>query len=395
MGNVTIRGGKGEPDQVIAFTDSGGLALASSIAADVNAHPGINVKVYKNGGSQVPAASFGAIVADGKIPVTIQAAAGTKSQSVVAGAGGVRYTATTGEALWVAGAGADTIYAGVSTVAGNTLFAAGKGDRIFLGAGAATVMETGTNAAIKGAGGAAVITDSGANNTVTGGAGAETIFGGRQGTYDLGAGAALVVNTVKGGTETVRAHPNATETVLGGTADIIFAGNSTLTYIGEGAGAATISGTGADTLIGGANNSSVLFSGSGNAALVAGVGNQTLTGAAATGNLNLFGGAGNEVLVGGSGNDVLETGSGFETLSGGAGTNLFGFANQGTTARAVVVTDFNTSDDLIQLQGFSPNASQTVLASQTTAGGVTSVMLPDGTSVQFLGAPVLSASNFI
>jgi hypothetical protein len=249
MGIVTIRGGKGAPDQVISFSNSAGLALAMAIANEVNANPGINVKVFNKGGSQVAEASYGALVVDGKIPVTVQAAVGTQNQSVVAGVCGIRYTATAGETAWIAGAGADTIYAGVSTLTGNTLFAAGKGDRIFLGAGAATVTETGTKAMIAAAGGAAVIIDSGSNNTVKGGAGAETIFGARAGTYDLGSGAATLVNTVKGGSETVRAHAGGGETITGGTSDLIYAGTSQLVYIGEGAGSATVSGSGADTLV--------------------------------------------------------------------------------------------------------------------------------------------------
>jgi hypothetical protein len=57
MGIVTIRGGKGAPDQVISFSNSAGLALAMAIANEVNANPGINVKVFNKGGSQVAEAS--------------------------------------------------------------------------------------------------------------------------------------------------------------------------------------------------------------------------------------------------------------------------------------------------------------------------------------------------
>jgi Ca2+-binding RTX toxin-like protein len=396
MGYVTIRGGAGAPDQVINFTDSAGLALATAIAGEVNSHPAINVKLYANGGSQVAAASYGALVVDGKKTVTIEAAAGTRNQSVVAGIGGVRYSETAGESLWLAGAGADTIYAGTSTVSGNTLFAAGKGDRIFLGAGAVSVTETGTNAAIKAAGGRAVITDSGTNNTVTGGSGAETIYGGRQGNYDLGSGAALLVNTVKGGTETVRGNAKGTETVLGGTADVIIAGASKLVFFGEGTGSATVSGAGADSLVGGGNNSSITFSGTGNAEMVSGVGNQTLTGAAATGNLTLFGGPGDNVLIGGTGNDAFVVGSGFETLTGGGGANSYVFTSTGTTSRVDVITDFNPAKDSVGLYGYGsePGADQAALDSATTSGGVTTISLTDGTKVEFLGAPVLQSSDF-
>ncbi len=396
MTNVTIRGGAGAPDQVINFADSAGLALATAIAAEVNGNHGINVAVYANGGAQLPAASFGALVADGKIPVTIHAAAGTQNQSVVAGIGGVRYTTTAGENLWIAGAGADTIYAGTSTVSGNTLFAAGKGDRIFLGAGTVFVTETGTNAAIRAAGGAAVITDAGVNNTVTGGIGPETIYGGQHGTYNLGLGTALLVNTVKGGTETVRGHAKGVETVIGGTADLILAGSSLLTYYGQGAGSATVSGSGADTLLGGSNNSSITFTGTGNAAMVAGTGNQTLTGAHATGNLTLFGGKGDNVLIGGKGNDLFVVAAGLETLTGAGGANSYVITDFGTTSRVDVITDFNPAKDSIGLFGYGaePAADEAALASATISGNVTTVSLTDGTKIEFLGAPQLQSFNF-
>lgn len=61
----------------------------------------------------------------------------------------------------------------------------------------------------------------------------------------------------------------------------------------------------------------------------------------------LNGGAGNDAIKGGAGNDILDGQQGKDTLTGGDGNDIFKFTVNGPADK---ITDFNVTDDIIQLE---------------------------------------------
>jgi len=400
MGTVTIRGGTGEPDQSFVFTEAGALQLAKAIAGVVNKNTAINVKLYNNGGLFKVPNSVGALVIDGNKPVSISAAAGTKKQYVVTGKLGADYAMAAGESMSIAGIGADTIFAGQTKLASNTLVAAGTRDVIDLGAGAVTVTEAGTLAHITGGSGTAIIHDTGVNDTVSTGSGAETVFASKNGHYILGSGQDVIEDSqAQGASDTIDATGGGGYTVFGGTSDLITS-NTGLVFQG-GSGSATIKGSGNDILLG-ISGGSIDFQATGNATYFASGGGDTFNGAAATGNLTLFTSgpsATGDVLSGSQGNDQFIAAGNNATLTGSnaaSGLDDYLFVDQGPTTQTVVITNFNPANDAIGLIGYGaePAADEAALSGATTSGGITTVMLSDGTTIQLIGAPALTSSNF-
>jgi len=133
-----------------------------------------------------------------------------------------------------------------------------------------------------------------------------------------------------------------------------FTGSQTFT---GGAGDDSLSGgRGDDTLIGGAGDDTldggaqkdVLEGGAGDDLLKGGAGNDTLDGGA--GDDILAGGQGKDTLVGGEGDDILSGGRGDDTLTGGAGADTFSQSFRETGVDTI--TDFNPSEDTVNLKGF-------------------------------------------
>ena len=133
-----------------------------------------------------------------------------------------------------------------------------------------------------------------------------------------------------------------------------FTGSQTFT---GGAGNDTLSGgDGDDTLIGGAGDDTldggdqkdVLEGGAGDDLLKGGRQNDTLDGGA--GDDILAGGQGKDILVGGEGDDILAGGRGDDIVTGGAGADTFvqSFRETGVDT----ITDFNPSEDTVNLKGF-------------------------------------------
>ncbi len=89
------------------------------------------------------------------------------------------------------------------------------------------------------------------------------------------------------------------------------------------------------------------------------------------GNDTLAGGGGNDTLVGGAGDDTLNGGAGSDTMTGGAGTDTFtissgqslavigGSGNNGTISGYDRITDFDTVNDILDLNG-TPSAPPSV-----------------------------------
>ncbi|MFB2892382.1 beta strand repeat-containing protein [Aerosakkonemataceae cyanobacterium BLCC-F50] len=98
---------------------------------------------------------------------------------------------------------------------------------------------------------------------------------------------------------------------------------------------------------------------------ISGTGNELANAIAGnSGNNNLNGGAGNDILEGGAGADTLRGGTGNDTLIGGAGNDNLGggtgndlFVYTSFSDRTDVITDFNTSQDKLDLKGLNLGAN--------------------------------------
>jgi hypothetical protein len=280
-------------------------------------------------------------------PVSAIAAGGGNQLVIASGSGALTYGAA---------GGTNTVYAG-------------GGNALVFGGSAALDLFGGT--------GVATIIGGTAGNTIAGGAGETLLFASGAATYDGGTGAATVI----GGGGPLAANLGAG----GGVA-----------YGAPGGGNVLNSGGGTAILVGGGQGDQLIATGGGADLLAAGGGAETLNGSAATGNLVLFGGAGADCIVGGAGSDVFLPGPANATLTGGGGTNAYVFTANPGTARIDTITDFNPATNAIDLFGYGsePGADAAALASAVTSGSITSVFLPDGTTIVLLGAPSLSPYNF-
>jgi Ca2+-binding RTX toxin-like protein len=164
-------------------------------------------------------------------------------------------------------------------------------------------------------------------------------------------------------------------TGLGGD-DVILglAGNDT---IDGGPGNDTLSGGPGDDVITGGAGSDVMLGGDGNDLIQA----SATTPEAALGGDRLFGDAGNDTVIGGNGADVIDGGPGNDVLTGNGGADTFIFQADATGNDRV--TDFNPSEDVVQLAGFA--ASFDPMAGLSAQAGGTELDLGNGNSVLFEG----------
>jgi Ca2+-binding RTX toxin-like protein len=218
------------------------------------------------------------------------------------------------------------------------------------------------------------LTGNSGNNVLNGGSGTDTVSYANAGagvTANLGLTAAQ--NTVGAGADTLLSFENLTgssfnDTLTGNSGNNVIkgglgndnlnggAGIDTASYAGAGAGvtanlgltsAQNTVGAGTDTLLSFENLTGSSFS-------------DTLTGN--SGNNVLNGDLGNDKLFGGAGNDIVAGGNGNDTLSGGLGIDYFCFnTSLNTTTNDDLITDFNPTDDSIQLE----NSIMTALGSTT------------------------------
>ncbi|MEH2058099.1 MAG: DVUA0089 family protein [Nostoc sp.] len=244
--------------------------------------------------------------------------------------------------------GDDTIYGwanggNANSLSGNdTLNGAAGNDNLFGG--------TGNDSLIGGLG----------NDTLDGGLGTDNLNGGvGDDTYIIDSAADIITEAVNSGTDTVQSSVTYTLGInlenlrLTGTGAINGTGNSLNNFIFGNSANNTLNGrAGSDTLDGN-------------------FGNDTLNGE--DGNDSLQGGPGNDILNGGSGDDILigawpgsplSPGLGeIDTLTGGAGRDRFilgdaknvYYDDKNTTTAGfgdlATITDFNSSEDRIELKG--------------------------------------------
>ena len=297
----------------------------------------------------------------------------------------VQLTGTAEDDLLTGSAGADFL----SGVAGNdTLEGLGGNDELLGGSGNDSINAGGGDDSVQGGTGADSITgDAGediligdtGNDTISGGEGRDTISGENDNDSLFGNGGNDIING-DGANDTIRGGAG-NDLVNGGSGndrlfgeednDIINGGDEDDRILG-GAGNDTLNGDdGFDTIRGGAGND--LMNGSSGGDLLLGqAGNDTINGD--SGDDNLVGGNGSDLINGGEGDDLiigveiegsnLSLGRGeIDTLTGGEGNDTFflGDSNgiyydDGDNLTAgesdfAVITDFNSGEDSIQLNG--------------------------------------------
>ncbi|WP_138498128.1 pre-peptidase C-terminal domain-containing protein [Nostoc sp. PA-18-2419] len=212
------------------------------------------------------------------------------------------------------------------------------------------------------------------NDTLDGGTGTDSLNGGTgNDTYIVDSGADIITEAANSGTDSVRSSVSYT----------LMANVENLTLTGSRA----INGTGnsLNNFLFGNSSNNTLNGRTGNDTLDGNLGNDILNGE--DGNDSLQGGPGNDTLNGGSGDDVLigifpgsslPPGSGeIDNLIGGVGvdrfvlgnaTNVFYDDNNTTNAGfadLANISDFNSSDDRIELKGSLQNYRLQVVGSNT------------------------------
>ncbi len=234
------------------------------------------------------------------------------------------------------------------------------------------------------------------DDEIVGGSGNMSLTGGQGGSLTVFGGAGTL--SLQGGHDA--------ETVVGGAgAETIHAAASGGAYFG-GSGGSQMFATGAGSfLIGDVGGDVLTASASGGDGLVAGAGNETLNGGGSRWENVLFGGSGNDMVmlgagndtyVGGSGTATIQMGSGSADLFAGAGAESFSFDASHTNAALGSgapgndwISGFRVGIDHLQLSGGLS------VASAASSGGVTSLLLTDGTQIHLAAVSgVAQASLF-
>jgi Ca2+-binding RTX toxin-like protein len=174
--------------------------------------------------------------------------------------------------------------------------------------------------------------------------------------------------------------------------DVVLAGdgNDSIAW-NDPTGDAVFGGQGNDTILGGNVAADTILGGGGNDLIRAFASSPEDATAADL----LLGDAGSDVVLGGNAADTIEGGRGDDLLTGndGADTFVFRASNQGTGTD--LITDFDPSEDVVQLIGFEEGLDPLAALSDTPLGTV--LDLGDDNSVLFLGrvAAEFSANDFL
>jgi hypothetical protein len=254
----------------------------------------------------------------------------------------------------------------VTAAHGATIFAPVTGELVFHGGNAADIIggQGGVIEMYGGTGNGSILWCGASSDVVYyGGAGTATIVGG-SGLLDVNGGSAPI--TVYGGTGNINlitGAPGASEFAVGYGDTTVNAATGNIVW-----------------LVASANNQLIADPSSGNI---------IFWGANSSGN-NIFqaptgAGCGDTTMRGGSGNSTLVGGSGTTTMIGGSGANLFEFTN-GLGGGTDIITDFSTTQDEIQLNGYSGYTNYVDNGSEI-------LVLADGTHIQLDGITSLTGVN--
>ena len=164
-----------------------------------------------------------------------------------------------------------------------------------------------------------------------------------------------------------------TDVVAGGAGDDDIDGGAGNDFLFGDSGADTVDGGEGDDVILGGSGDDTLAGGAGADVIRGGSGADTIEGGA--GADILLGGSGADTIAGDAGADIISGGTGDDTLTGGAGADTFVFApGDGSDT----ITDFDTSNDTINLSLFGDDISFDDLTITATADGTGSIISVPG-----------------
>ncbi len=259
----------------------------------------------------------------------------------------------------------------------NISFGGGAGNDVVNATAASTLSASG-------GGGNDIFTGTNGDDFLDGGEGDDTLDGGAGDDYFT---ETVGTNTIIGGegNDTLSLFPAGTTAVTVTYTDV----NNGTTSIGD-----KFSGIENLSLFGGKGTNDIFIATAATtASLNGGDGDDSLTGS--NGNDYIYGNIGNDTINGGSGDDYISGGDDFEPgvpnlaevdlLTGGAGKDTFLLSSGGNQLYAVggnsdyaKITDFNLSDDTIQLSG---TASEYSIQTNTAVPGITGAALFKGTEL--------------
>jgi Ca2+-binding RTX toxin-like protein len=401
MSTVTVTGAHGPV--VLSFDTEANAILARKIAAAISAgvQNGFITPADDTDGPPPPLApgATGEFVQtmDGltSLPAGYKAFIDTASESVVFGSGDADESvlSSIGDMTFFATGGSGTVVAGGGNNriiipgddSGNWSINTGKGDdAIFaMGDGNDTINPGGGNNAISLGGGKNVMQSTG-DDTVIVGSGSETIAA-------IGAATDLIFG---GASQLFYVGTKGSVTVFGGSGSDTFFGGSGPDVVHGGTEGSNflVAGIGGATLFGGGNGDLLVAMGAVGQALHAGAGNETLNGALAPGADTLFGGSGAVSILGGA-NDTFVAGTGSATVDAPLGGNAFVF-NNGKAGGSALIQGFISGQDTIDLLGYGKNEVTQALNHQQAVAGNATITLSDHTTITFVGVSKLSAADF-
>ena len=370
--NVTVTGGIGHSAATLQY-DSKDLAEMNAQALAANIDKTYSTAIYynpaqppavpSNGYLIVPkqdadnvikATGFGAIVDENNgVSSTVKGGGSASGQTVLAGDGGLTFTASQGSVTVVAGGGSNLINLRNDS-SSSAVYTSTGNDTIFAGGAGTVSAGTGDNFIGLGRDAGGVLVQSSGQDTVQLGIGSDTI------------------DVIKQGSDLVRGSSS-------------YSGSGfSLTFIGGAEASKVLSGAGSYDISGGRGGGVFQGGAAGDNSIIGGAGAVTV-----------YGGGAGDTLKGGAGNDKIVAGLGNETLGGGAGANSFnlsvhvanGTTGTGTTVR---ITDFN-SNDFLHLGSVA--ADNYALNTAHVVGNNTLFKLDDGTTVVLQGFTHLTSTD--
>ena len=263
---------------------------------------------------------------------------------------------------------------------GNDTLTGGNGDDTLEGSVGNDVADGGRgNDTINGGDGNDVADGGNGNDTINGGNGNDVLSGGRgDDNFNTGQGD----DVVRGGQGDDRIGGMAgRDVVMAGAGDDFIAWNDPTGDVVFGDG-------GNDTILGGNVAADEIHGGAGDDLIRA----FATSPESATASDRLFGDAGDDVVIGGNAADTIEGGRGDDSLTGNDGADVFIFRDNMTGDD--IITDFDPSEDVVQLVGFDTSFDPLAGLSATAQGA--ELDLGQGDSVLFLGRTVaeFSANDF-
>ena len=284
---------------------------------------------------------------------------GTPGNDVLFGTGGNdAILGLAGDDILDGGNGNDVLDGG----GGNDTLTGGKGDDMLDGSVGNDVVKGGIG-----------------NDTINGGDGNDFLSGGRgDDNFNTGAGDDVVL----GGAGDDRIGGMAgRDVVMAGAGDDFIAWNDPTGDVVLGDG-------GNDTILGGNVAADEIHGGAGDDLIRA----FATSPASATASDRLFGDAGDDTVIGGNAADTIEGGRGDDFMTGNAGADVFIFRDNRTGDDTI--TDFDPSEDVVQLVGFDTSFDPLAALSATSRGA--ELDLGQGDSVLFVGRTVaeFSANDF-